>query len=119
MTNDWVLEKDVLLFRAASPAVGHHAQRAYFAGISTSPTRVILAYSDGSTTTELASAPLTLDPEKPHALEVTARGPALSVTVDGRPALTTTAPHLTSGQLGLRIDDGSAIFESVTASPLP
>jgi hypothetical protein len=107
-----------LLFRAASPAVGHHAQRAYFAGISTGPTRVILAYSDGATTTELASAPLTLDPANAHTLEVTARGPALSVTVDGQPALTATDARLTSGQLGLRIDDGSAIFESVTASPL-
>ncbi len=107
-----------LLFRAASPAVGHHAQRASFTGISTSPTRVILAYRDGITTTGLASAPLTLDPEKPHTLEVTARGPALSVTVNGNPALTTTDPRLTSGQLGLRIDDGSAIFEAVTASPL-
>ncbi len=107
-----------LLFRAASPAVGHHAQRAYFAGIATSPTRVILAYSDGSTTTELASAALTLDPEKPHTLEVTARGSALTVTVDAQPALTATDARLTSGLLGLRIDDGSAIFESVTATPL-
>lgn len=107
-----------LLFRAASPAVGHHAQRAYFAGISTSPTRVILAYSDGTATTELAAAPLTLDAEKPHTLEVTARGSALSVTVDAQPALTATDSRLTTGLLGLRIDDGSAIFESVTASPL-
>ena len=107
-----------LLFRAAAPAVGHHAQRAYFAGIATSPTRVVLAYSDGTTTTELASAPLTLDPEKPHTLEVTARGPALSVTIDAQPALTANDTRLTSGRLGLRIDDGSALFETVTASPL-
>ena len=107
-----------LLFRATAPAVGHHAQRAYFAGIATSPTRVVLTYSDGSTTTELASAPLTLDPEKPHTLEVTARGPALSVAVDGSPALTATDSRLTTGLLGLRIDDGSAIFESVTATPV-
>ena len=107
-----------LLFRATSPAVGHHAQRAYFAGIATSPTRAVLTYSDGATTTELASAPLTLDSEKPHTLEVTARGPAFSLTVDGHPTLTATDARLTYGRLGLRIDDGSAIFESVTASPL-
>jgi GH43 family beta-xylosidase len=107
-----------LLFRAASPAVGHHAHRAYFAGISTSPTRVVLTYSDGSTTTELAAAPLTLDPATPHTLGVTARGPNLTVTVDGQPALTATDARLPSGLLGLRIDDGSALFESVTATPL-
>jgi hypothetical protein len=40
------------------------------------------------------------------------------VTVDGQPALTATDARLPSGLLGLRIDDGSALFESVTATPL-
>lgn len=107
-----------LLFRTAQPAVGRHAQRAYFAAISADPGRIVLAYSDGTTTTELASAPATLDATQPHTLTVTAVGPTLTLTVDTQPALTATDPRLTTGLLGVRIDDGSVVFESVTAAPL-
>ncbi|MCX6953541.1 MAG: family 43 glycosylhydrolase [Verrucomicrobia bacterium] len=107
-----------LLFRAAQPAVGRQAQRAYFAAIAADPARVVLSYLDGSTTTELASAPLTLDAAQPHTLEVTALGDKLTVTVDGKPALTATDAHLTTGLAGLRIDDGAAVFESFSVAPL-
>jgi hypothetical protein len=107
-----------VLFRTGSPAVGHHAQRAYFAAISADPGRIVLAYCDGKTSTELASAAVTLDATKPHNLEITARGEKFSLSVDGQPALTASDGRLTSGLLGLRIDDGSANFESVAVELL-
>lgn len=105
-----------LLFRVAQPAVGRQAQRAYFAALSAGPARVVLCYCDGTTTTELASAPIALDAAQPHTLQATALGEKLSVSVDGSPALTATDSHLVNGLVGLRIDDGAATFENLSVS---
>jgi GH43 family beta-xylosidase len=107
-----------LLFRVASPAVGHTAQQGYFAAIGAEPSRVVLGLTDGATWTELAAAPLTLDAAKTHLLEVTATGDKFSLKIDGQVVLNASDSRYKQGLLGVRVDDGSATFERVSAEPL-
>lgn len=107
-----------LLFRVADPSVGFDAQRGYFAGIIPNTKSVVLGKTDGSHWKEIARAPLGSDPAKPMDLGVTAKGPDITITLDGKPVLTAEDDTYAKGTLGLRVVDTHVRFDGVEAKAI-
>ena len=99
-----------LLFRVTDPTVGFDAQRGYFAGLVPRDKIIVLGKTDGSRWTEIARAPVSIDPKKDLALGVKAVGSEISVSVDGKTVLTANDETYKSGSVGLRVVDTHARF---------
>ncbi|WP_367870865.1 family 43 glycosylhydrolase [Luteolibacter sp. Populi] len=102
-----------LLFRITNPSVGFDAQRGYFAGIVPNTKIVVLGKTDGSSWKEIARAPLTSDAAKPMDLSVTAKGPEITITLDGKKLITAKDDSYAKGSVGLRVVDTHARFNGL------
>ena len=105
-------ERDAgLLFRVTGAAVGYDAHRGYFAGILSGGDRVVLGLSGGAVWRELAQAAATIEPNHPYELKVQARGPQITVFLDGRQVLACEDDTFGAGGAGLRVVDTHARFD--------
>lgn len=99
-----------LLFRTTYPSVGYDAQRGYFAGLIPRDQVVVLGKTDGSHWTEISRAPVTFDAKAELKLGVTATGPEIKISLDGKTILTAKDDTYPSGSVGLRVVDTHARF---------
>ena len=99
-----------LLFRVADPSVGFDAQRGYFAGIVPGSKIVVLGKSDGKSWKEIARAPLPGDVGGGVDLGVSVKGKKITVSLDGKTALSAEDDTYAKGSVGLRVVDTHACF---------
>ncbi len=107
-----------LLLRTTGPAVGHDAQRGYFAGIVRDQNRatLVLGKTDGHRWTMLGEAPVDLDESGVQRLRVRAVADHIEAAAGQAQvaAHDTDYPH---GSVGLRVVDTHACFQSLTVTP--
>lgn len=99
-----------LLFRTTFPSVGFDAQKGYFAGLIPRDKVVVLGKTDGSKWTEISRAPVPLDPKAELKLGVTAAGPDIKISLDGKQVLSAKDDTYPSGSVGLRVVDTHVRF---------
>ncbi|WP_226894657.1 family 43 glycosylhydrolase [Luteolibacter marinus] len=108
-----------LLFRVTAPSVGFDAQHGYFAGLIPGAQSVILGKTDGKGWTEIARQPVSFKPGARLKLGVTAIGPEITVSLDGKTVLTAKDETYPSGSVGLRVVDTHARFSDLKILPAP
>lgn len=109
-----------ILFRASAVTLGFDAQCGYFAGISAERNEVILGRTDGTRWELLAQADAPIVYGRDYTLEVSARGPEITVSVDGERRLQKSDPRWPQGTVGLRVVNSEAVFSSVQVeAPAP
>lgn len=94
-----------LLFRTTAPSIGYDASRGYFVGVKPSENTVLLGMMDGTGWKELRRHHSVLNVSKTHRLTVTAKGPTLTVSINGEKLYTHTDPTYPTGTIGLRVTD--------------
>ncbi len=102
-----------ILFRCTLPALGYDAQNGYFAGLIPSQNKVLLGAMDGESWRELALQDFPLQVGQEYELSVTAQGPEIVVSVDGREVIRARDPQFTAGSVGLRVVDTHAAFSDL------
>lgn len=102
-----------LQFRCALPAVGYDAHSGYFAGIIPRTGKVMLGSMDGETWREIASADADIREGREYELAVSATGPEIAVSVDGREVIRARDAQFTTGSVGLRVVDSHAAFRDL------
>lgn len=107
-----------LLFRTTAAAIGYDAQCGYFAGLIPRSGLAIFGSTDGRAWTELARAPVDLDPTRVNRLGVTAAGDRITLSLNGQTVLKATDDSYRSGSIGLRVVDSEARFTNLTIDPL-
>ena len=96
-----------VIFRVNKAAMGADAYLGYYAGLSAEGGNVQVGLADGTHYKSLGSAPLRVEPGKPHHLKIVVRGSKISVFVDDppestQPNLVVTDSTYTSGAIGVR-----------------
>ncbi len=102
-----------LLFRTTAASVGYDAQRGYFAGLIPRTGLAIFGLMDGHDWTEIARAPVEIDASKVHRFGVTAKGDRVTLSLNGKPLLTTTESTFGRGTIGLRVVNTHARFANL------
>ena len=105
-----------LLFRTTAPSVGYDAYRGYFVGIKPSQNAVLLGKMDGFNWQELTRKELAIDVSKKHRLTVTAKGPDLTISLNGEKLYTRRDTTYQSGTIGLRVTDIPTTFTDLKIS---
>ncbi|HSA11388.1 MAG TPA: sulfatase-like hydrolase/transferase [Candidatus Paceibacterota bacterium] len=103
-----------LLFRCSLPAVGYDSQEGYFAGIIPNARKVVLGSTDGESWRELGLADADVQSGRDHLLSVTARGPEIVLSLDGKEVMRRTDSEHRGGSVGLRVVDTHAAFSDLT-----
>ncbi len=103
-----------LLFRCTLPAIGYDAQEGYFAGIIPGTRKIVLGSTDGASWRELGLADADLQSGHDYLLSVTARGPEIVLSLDGKEVLRRKDSQHTGGSVGLRVVDTHAAFSDLT-----
>lgn len=107
-------ERDAgILFRVTDPSVGFDAQRGYFAGLIPGSKMVVLGKTDGKGWKEIARAPLARDVSGGVNFSVMARGPQITVALEGKTVLEAKDGTYAKGSVGLRVVDTHARFENL------
>ncbi|GAA5126405.1 family 43 glycosylhydrolase [Luteolibacter yonseiensis] len=102
-----------LLFRTTFPSVGFDAQKGYFAGLIPRDKVVVLGKTDGSKWTEISRAPVSIDTKADLKLSVSASGPEIKISLDGKAVLTAKDDTYTSGSVGVRVVDTHVRFTNL------
>jgi hypothetical protein len=125
---DFTYEADVVvgpkgnagvIFRVNKAAMGADAYLGYYVGLSAEGSNVQLGLADGSHYKSLGSAPLSVEPGKPHHLKIVAHGAKISVFVDdqpdsNQPKLVVTDSTYTFGAIGVRqYQSAAATFDNL------
>ena len=105
-----------ILFRATGNALGHDAQRGYFAGLIPETNLLILGRTDGEDWHELAREKTSIDTKATQTVTVSVKGPQITLT-HGPAKLTHTDTTYAAGHLGLRVVNTHALFTNLTISP--
>jgi hypothetical protein len=74
-----------VIFRVNKAAMGADAYLGYYVGLSAEGGNVQLGMADGSHYKSLGSAPVNVEPGRPHHLKIVAHGSKISVFVDAQP----------------------------------
>ncbi|MES2658113.1 MAG: beta-L-arabinofuranosidase domain-containing protein [Verrucomicrobiota bacterium] len=113
-----------LIFRVSDATIGTDAYRGYYAGISAEKKQVSLGKSDQAWT-ELKTAPMEIDPTKPHVIRVEAKGKSIKVFVDDMtsPKIIAEDDSFSEGSIGVRryttrTQNNRAGFSAVKANAL-
>ena len=107
-----------VLFRTSAESVGYDAQRGYFAGLIPRTQLVILGRTDGTKWQELSRASAEIDAAGQHDLEVTIRGGAIEIRLNGQRCISHQDDTWKSGRVGVRVVDTDAIFRNLKVVPL-
>ena len=107
-----------VLFRCSGAAVGYDAQNGYFAGIALDREALVLGKTDGFGYVSLAEAPLAIDIEATHTVEVTARGDRITVT-SGAAVIDVRDDDYSAGSIGLRVVDTGTCFLHLEVESAP
>lgn len=92
-----------LIFRVSGATIGADAYQGYYAGISAEKNEVVLGKADFGWT-QLKSATLRIDPEKPHLIRIEAKGSRIRVFVDdmSAPKIEAEDAAFSRGSIGVR-----------------
>ncbi|MCA9138182.1 MAG: family 43 glycosylhydrolase [Planctomycetales bacterium] len=102
-----------ILFRCTKAAVGFDAQRSYFAGLIPETGLVILGKTDGSNWKELGRKNVSIKTTSPQHLRVQVVGDSITVTHNGKQALTFRDATYSTGSVGLRVVNTDAVFSDL------
>jgi arylsulfatase A-like enzyme/GH43 family beta-xylosidase len=107
-----------ILFRTSGPSIGYDAQQGYFVGIIPASQLIIFGVTNGKTWTEIARAPVQLNPALPQRLAVTSVGERITVSLAEEPVFTTTEGTYGEGTVGLRVVNTHAKFSDLQIAPV-
>jgi uncharacterized sulfatase len=102
-----------LLFRCTLPGLGYDAHNGYFAGLIPRTGRVVLGSMDGEAWREIALAHAEVRENQEYELAVTAKGPEIVVSLDGREIIRARDAQYAVGSVGLRVVDSHAAFRDL------
>lgn len=102
-----------ILFRTTGSSVGYDAHRGYFVGLIPRTNLVIFGKMDGRNWKELARAKTEIKASEPQRLSVTAKGPKVSIALNGKRVLQAEDSTYDAGQIGLRVVDAYAVFSDL------
>ncbi len=102
-----------LLFRCTLPGLGYDAHNGYFAGLIPRTGRVVLGSMDGEAWREIALAHAEVGENQEYELAVTAKGPEIVVSLDGREIIRARDAQYAVGSVGLRVVDSHAAFRDL------
>ncbi|MFK8111971.1 MAG: sulfatase-like hydrolase/transferase [Rubripirellula sp.] len=107
-----------MLFRVTGASVGYDAHRGYFVAVKPSQNAVLFGKMDGGSWQELKRVDQTLDATKKQHLQITARGPDFTVSLNGKPILSQRDGTYQRGTIGLRVVDIPATFRDLKITSL-
>jgi len=106
-----------LIFRGSNYSTGADSYNGYYAGLNTGGS-VVLGKANGSWT-QIASTPMTITSGTRYHIKIVAQGSSIKVYVTdmNTPKITATDTTYTSGSIGVRAFNSSAIFDNISAIP--